>query len=285
MDVQALIVPYDSGHRGERMGRGPLHFEQRGLSSVLVSAGHHLFTETIASALPFPSEISTAFELHRLIAVQAQRAITTNRFPLLLSGNCNSSLGVMAGINPEGLGLIWLDAHGDFNTPETTEGGFLDGMGLAIATGRCWRILSAKTPGFLPIREANVLHVGGRDFDSAEQQLMENSEMSLIRAEAIHHTGIDNALNPVLNQLRSRVERVYIHLDLDVLDPALAPANRYSAPGGFSVEQVDAILRKIGAHFQIVAAGVASYDPGYDQGDRILWAGFHLIQTVLSLAR
>ena len=72
------------------------------------------------------------------------------RFPLVLAGNCNAAVGVVAGLGP-GAAVLWCDAHADFNTPETTTGGFLDGMGLATVTGRCWTSMAARVPGFVPV--------------------------------------------------------------------------------------------------------------------------------------
>src|SRR5207253_2124442 len=67
------------------------------------------------------------------------------------------------------VGVAWLDAHGDFHTPETTTSGFVDGMALAVAAGQCWRALAAAVPGFEPVLAGRVVHVGGRDFDPGKR--------------------------------------------------------------------------------------------------------------------
>ena len=78
--------------------------------------------------------MATAFELHGLVSGRVRQAIAEGGFPLVLSGNCNTAaIGAIAGAGPEDLGIVWFDAHGEFNTPETTTTGFIDGMGLAIA--------------------------------------------------------------------------------------------------------------------------------------------------------
>jgi arginase family enzyme len=81
-------------------------------------------------------------------------------FPLVLAGNCNTAVGTLSGADPEGLGVVWFDAHGDFNTPETTTTGFIDGMGLAIAVGHCWKAMARGVSGFSPVLEENVV-IGG----------------------------------------------------------------------------------------------------------------------------
>ena len=94
----------------------------------------------------FLSEIGTAFELNRLLSKEVKAAVGDGMFPMVLSGNCNSCLGTIAGINSGQLGVVWFDAHGEFNTPETTQSGFLDGMPLAMATGRCWKTILKTIP-------------------------------------------------------------------------------------------------------------------------------------------
>jgi hypothetical protein len=82
-----------------------------------------------------------------------------------------------------GVGLVWLDAHGDFNTPETDTSGFLDGQGLAIAVGRCWRSLAATIPGFTPLPERDVVLVGARDLTHAQGEVLRDSEVTWLRPE------------------------------------------------------------------------------------------------------
>src|SRR5215213_1244107 len=137
MKVQVIQVPYDSGHRNVRMGAGPGHFIQNGAAQLLQSCGYDVDVTGIETETPFQAEIKTAFELCRLLARRVREAYALGVFPLVLSGNCNSSLGTLGGLDSSDLGMIWFDAHGDFNNPETRESSFFDGMGMSIATGHC----------------------------------------------------------------------------------------------------------------------------------------------------
>src|SRR5687767_1880913 len=114
------------------------------------------------------AEIGTAFDLDRQLAREVAAARLRSAFPLTLAGNCITSVGTVGGLGAGATGVLWFDAHGDFNTPETTIGGFLDGMALATVVGRCWRSLAAGVPGFTPVAEENVVLVGARDLDPAE---------------------------------------------------------------------------------------------------------------------
>jgi len=96
------------------------------------------------------------------------------------------------------VGIVWFDAHADFNTPETTNSGFLDGMGLAIAVGHCWRSLSRTVEGFRPVREGNVVLVGGRGASPAEKERLSRSGETVVEGRRVHEVGGSEALGDAL---------------------------------------------------------------------------------------
>jgi len=136
MEIQLIQVPYDSGFKNVRMGLGPAHFIENGVVTMFQNSGHGVNVGSVHSRIPFASEIGTTFDVNRELAEQVRSAVDGRRFPVVLAGNCNSCLGTLSGLDSKRLGIIWFDAHGDFNTPETTTTGFLDGMGLAMAAAR-----------------------------------------------------------------------------------------------------------------------------------------------------
>jgi arginase len=279
--VQVIAVPYDSGHRDLRMGKGPGHLLEHGLGDKLRAAGHDVSLQYIEAESAFPLEVGTSYELYRSLAKCVRGAYEAGRFPLVLAGNCGSVLGTIAGVGPARLGVIWFDAHGDFNTPDTTASGFLDGMALATATGRCWSALAVTIPGFSPIPDAYVIHLGVRDLDPAEKPLLANSAVRVLDAEQIKRTGMSQALEPALAALRSRVDRVYLHLDLDVLDPEEVAANQYAVPGGLIITQVEEAITLIARHFPICAAAITAYDPTCDPDNRMPGPATRLAERLL----
>jgi arginase len=274
MSLRVVSVPYDSGHRGERMGRGVLDVLRR------VDPGTHLVP--VVSDAAFPTEIGTAFELHRRVAGTVAQAAREGDRALVLSGNCNSSLGTVAGLqlaDPGApVGVIWFDGHGDCNTPETFTGDFLDAMGLSTLTGRCWQALAATVSGFCAVPDERVILIGAHGADIGALGILAHSGMRHIPAREVLGQGAENALDPALDALAARgVARVYVHLDLDVLDAAYAPANGFAPAGGLLPDHVAACLDAIARRFTIAAAAVASYDPGYDRADRILAAALRFL--------
>ena len=262
------------------MGGGPEHFVRNGLGEALRGNGHEVYLEVVNATGPFKAEIGTAFELHKLVADRVRVAVEQGRFPLVLSGNCNTSVGTITGLAPQELGIIWFDGHADFNTPETTTSGSLDGMGLAMGTGGCWKKMTQTIPGFRPIPEANVVLVGSRDIGQDELERLRRSDVTLVEVDVARQEGMREALGSTLDALHTRVRKVYVHLDLDVLDPEIAPANEFAPPNGLRPEELEEGLRTIEDRFILAGVGVASYDPDYDSENRMLGTGINLMEAL-----
>jgi arginase len=273
VQVQLIAVPYDSGRRGERMGAGPERLLQAGLASRLAKAGHHVQVQTIeAPAGAWQSEIRTTFDLAAAVSRAVTEAVGAGRFPLVLSGNCGqAALGCAAGLGNVSA-VFWFDAHGDFNTPDTTIGGFLDGMAMATLTGRCWRALAAAIPGFAPVGETSVTLLGARDLDPLEAAALDASGVRLVAPRDLR-----TRLPDVLTDLGALPRPVYLHLDLDVMDPSEGRINCYAAPGGPSRPDVEWAIDAIAHAVPVGAAALTALDPDADPAGRTL-------ETALTLA-
>lgn len=289
MAIHLLQVPYDSGHRAKRMGCGPLRLVEQGaapecLRQVRRGGVRLVPVETSAA---FPTEIGTQFELHRGVSKAVAEAVRDGALPLVLSGNCNSAVGTVSGlhaVDPDApVGVVWFDGHGDCNTPDTFTGTFLDAMGLSTLTGRCWQGLCATVPGFRPVPDENVILVGAHGADQGALGILAASGMAHVQVADVGAHGAGAALGPVLDAMARRgVGRVYVHLDVDVLDAAWAPANEFAPMGGLLPGQLAACVGEITRRFTIAAATVASYDPACDREDRVLGAALSFLKLVTS---
>jgi arginase len=279
MPIDVVQIPWDSGHRGQRMGAGPLHLVERGLLDCLDSAACVITLEPQGEP---PTEIGTAFELHHALSYTVADAVRAGRLPLILSGNCNSAIGTISGLQAaapdEPVGVLWFDGHGDSNTPETFTGTFLDAMGLSTLTGRCWQALCATIPGFSPVPDASVVLVGGHGMDNGARSVLAASEIKTITPEALR-TG--HELPAALASMRARgVSRLYVHLDVDVIDATYAPANAFAPAGGLQPAEVFQAVDLVARDLRIAAACVASYDPAFDQNDRVLAAAHGFLSLI-----
>ena len=282
MKIQIITVPYDCGYKEQRQGLGPDRFLKHGISRELEADGHQVAISQIESQSDFTIEVMSAFELNCLLADDVRRAVETGSFPVVLSGNCNSCLGSIAGIGPDNLGVVWFDAHGEFNTPETTLSGFLDGMPIAIATGRCWKSVAKTIPGFNPVAEENLVLVGARDLDAEEQRQLEQSEIQLVRTAAGEEAEILGGIEAALIHLQDRVTGIYLHIDMDAFETGGGAANHYGATGGISPELMDKAIALVKEHVPIRGCAIASYDPAFDGDSRFVRAGIQNIRQIVN---
>lgn len=261
------------------MGAGPEYLAGNGLAESLPAAGLDTDLRIVESDGARP-EVAAAFELDGAISREVSSSLSRGEFPLVLSGNCNSCVGTLAGLGARDAGVVWLDGHADFHTPETTTSGFTDCMGLSTAVGHCWRRMSARVPGFEPVPEENAVLAGAREVESGEKERLEASGVKVVGKTSGDEEFLDG-LGSVLAGLRGRVRGVYLHLDLDVLDPAtVGPANEFAPPGGLTAAEAERAVRLIRENVGVLAAGIASYDPAHDRDGAVSRAGIRLARSL-----
>ncbi|HEU4747265.1 MAG TPA: arginase family protein [Gemmatimonadaceae bacterium] len=279
MDLHLLVVPYDSGHRGARMGAGPERLLASGLESALAALGQRVrLTRIELPSDAWSSEIGTTFELIRRVA--AAIAADDGDLPIILAGNCITSLGALASYPSFRTGIVWFDAHGDFNTPDTTTSGFLDGTALSTITGGSWRRLALTVPGFRPLPEESVCVVGARDLDPVEKRALRGSGITLVAA-----TEIGSAMQHALESIAGHADRVHVHIDLDVLDAGTARANTYAVGGGVTVDQMETALSMIGRALPIAGITLSAYDPAADTDGNAAMAAIRLLTAAVRAAQ
>jgi arginase len=194
-------------------------------------------------------------------------------FPLVLSGNCNAAIGTVSGCGAENSGIVWFDGHGEATTPETTRSGFLDGMPISILVGRAWHTLAKSVPGFSPISGHRILLFGAHDLEAAEITLLEEA--------GVQQMATVEQVKRSLSTLARETQSVYVHVDLDVLDPSAATSNQWTSPHGISLEVLIQAMRETRNHATIAALGIASYDPEVDRDGRALAAAVAVTEAVL----
>ena len=205
--------------------------------------------ETICPSLPdSPVPVRMAI-LHRAVAGAVASAVARAARPLLLSGDCPAALGAVAGLQSRyrDLAVVWLDAHGDFNTPAITISGYLGGMALAMLTGRVPGLFP-DTPGLRPVADTDIVLADARDLDPAERDALAVSQVRRVPAEPA-------AITSALREL-GRMP-VYLHLDVDVIDSAQLPGLRFPSGPGPSVTQIEECLAAVCATADVKAAGIA----------------------------
>ncbi len=307
MPVTLIQVPYHMGREDEGPGRGPASLVAGGAVERLARlgvqfAGRHasvrtacefgraklgveVEVEAVARREPFADELSAIVDVARALAGRVASARRAGRLPLVLAGNCNSALGTVTGCGPADTGIVWFDAHGDYNTPETTLSGWFEGMPLAVINGQCHADLWRGLGNTQAVPEAWTLLAGVRDLDPPEREFLEQTAVTVVEAEVVRRQGLAAARAPALDALAQRVEGIYLHLDIDALDPADAPGVDMPAPVGLTLADMREAIGLIGARFAIRAAALTTYNPEHDSDGRTLQTALALLEAVVAARR
>ena len=255
MKLSIILAPYDSGLYHAGCGQGPDAIIAGGLVDELTLRGHAVVVEDIGEVGDAQKrEIATGFAVCRAVAAKVDLARDDERFPIVLAGNCLTAAGAVAGDAADS--IIWIDQHGDLNTPETSAYGFLDGMALATTLGLCWRPMTSAIPGFQAIEPSRCMLVDARDLDPDEKRLLDT--LPIIRTQCA------DALDTIGKLKAAGAVRAHLHLDLDVLDPDVLQVNRYTKSGGPNPDQLRQLVCGLARSIPIAGVTLSAYDPAFD---------------------
>ena len=186
----------------------------------------------------------------------------------------------LAGVKPLRVGLVYLDAHADFNTPETTLSGMLGGMDVAVAAGMCLERLRLKA-GLDPALPTKYIVLGGlRDVDPLEQDLLDRSDIQFLSTDDLRRSSPET--DRQMERLSRLTDVIYVHIDMDVLDPSEVRGHSLSVPEGPTSVELAAVIERMFRHPKAGAIGIASLPFGTRDPDGIsLQAAYRLIEAAL----
>jgi arginase len=290
--VSLVKMPY----RGERnlpdLSDSPDYLEKGGLQKLLEQQGWRV-RPTSTVALP-PEEQKAYGEWNRLGLANGQLArivaaeVKEGAVPVGLLANCSALMGMLGGLQRSGptssplrVGLVFIDAHGDFNTPETTLSGMLGGMPVAVSAGLGLTRLRVKSGLDPALPERHIVLAGARDLDPLERDLLDRSAVERLSVEDIKTRPA--AIDRQMERLASLTDVIYVHVDMDVLDPPEVAGHPLTVPGGPTSLELAAALTGMFRHEKAAAFGVASTPSGdHDRDGRSRQAAYNLILGALT---
>jgi arginase len=232
----------------------PYHLDERLADLDLPLDG----SQTVTAQLPSGGAWDRLAVLYQAVAAAVAGVARGGAVPLVLSGDCTTALGTVAGLQAVGSqpAVVWFDAHGDVQTLETTTSGYLGGLPLRLLAGYRPELIATRL-GLTGVPERRILLVDARDLDPPEVSYLAGAQIH--RAEVAALTVPDLPAGPL-----------YLHVDLDVIDAAQLPGLRYPAPGGPSVDQVAGAVRLIVGTGRVAAVGLAcTWHPGHAAAARL----------------
>jgi arginase len=289
--VSLIKMPY----RGERnladRSDSPDYLDKGGLPALLEQRGWAVRpTSTVALT---PEEQKAYGEWNRLGLANGRLAqivaaeVKAGRFPVGLLANCSALMGMLGGLQhsgptaaPRRVGLVFIDAHGDFNTPETTLSGMLGGMPVAVSAGLALTRLRVKSGLDPALPERHIVLAGVRDVDPLEQELLDGSAVERLSVEDLKSRPA--AVDKQMERLSGLSDVIYVHVDMDVLDPPEVRGHPLTVPAGPTSRELAAAVTAMFRHPKAAAFGVASTPSGdQDRDGKSRQAAYNLILGAL----
>jgi arginase len=222
-----------------------------------------------------------------LIADEVAAARRQGKALLLVGGNCAHMTGVVGGLQDvhgpgARIGLVWFDAHGDFNTPRTTLSGMLGGMPVAVSAGLAYPDWRTASHIVAPLPTDRIVMVDVRNLDVPEAQLIHATDVTIA---AVAHGFPGAELSAAVNDLAARCDLLYLHIDADILDAAYVPNHNTREPNGPNMAQVQAAIHTVMATGKVAALAVVSVYGTGEGNERCIASGCDLIQSGLTAWR
>ena len=253
---------------------GPTTMAEGGIREILAGLGATTRVETIGLTAEENTEYGGWKRLGMALGHFADVVANNERegwFTVGLLATCPSMPGLVAGLQHSGasgkplrIGMLWLDAHPDFNTPETTRSGSLGGMPVAVATGRALKVMRHDAGLDPPLEDRHVVMAGVRLTDPLEQELLGASGIGQLTVEDLRQGSA--AVFAQLDRLSRLTDKIYIHIDMDVLDPREVEGHGNKVPDGPSSEQLASLFEQIFRRYPKASAIGFATIPGRDEG-------------------
>jgi arginase len=268
MRVDLITVPYRYDEPGEGLGAGPGALLAAGLPEQMRGAGIELTGPHEAYLDPAVCEKGrTALNVGRLGADTARLVALARRSgdaALVLTGDDTAAIGVVSGLQQAdgagtSIGVVWIDAHGDFNTPETSFSGILAGMPVAILAGLAGPLWREAAGLVAPVPTDRIVLAGVRELDEKEAELIRSTDVRVVQAGELRD---GNRLAEVVGGLARRCTLIYLHVDLDVLDPRFVPSASTPSANGLTIEELVAAIGTVLGTGQVAAVAISSLNPG-----------------------
>jgi len=277
--VKIIGYPLDLGAGRRGVDMGPSALRIAGITQRLEQLGYEVqdmgdlrvsIPETqdiYDSKLRYLPEIAKA---SNILAVHVKNALDTGYFPLMLGGDHSMSIGSIAGIaahcksQNKRLGVIWVDAHSDINTPDSTPSGNIHGMPVAVSLGIGSEELVNVGGEFVKLSPSNLTLIGLRSVDPGERDLIKQLGIDAYSMTEIDKLGMYAIMLTVLERMKKRVDHLHISFDIDSVDPSVAKGVGTPVPGGLSFRETHLIMEMVAESGLVKSFEVTEVNPILD---------------------
>jgi arginase len=273
--IRIIGVPIDLGQNQRGVDMGPSAIRYAGLSTRLKSLGYQLHDagNLYVPVRDFLVEKSDDFlgaieQVCQVVYDAAAEAVKDGEIPLFLGGDHSLAIGTIGGVSSrEPIGVIWIDAHGDANSPETSPSGNIHGMPVATLLGKGFpELVNIGRPG-AKLQGKDLVLIGIRDLDGGERDWLKQSGVKIYTMRDIDERGMGAVTREALEQLKGH-SRLHVSLDMDGLDPDSAPGVGTQSPGGISCREAQLLMEIIADTEKLPSAEIVEINPILDHENR-----------------
>ena len=297
-NIRIVGIPMDLGQERRGVDMGPSAVRYAGLMERLEALGYtvvdagnitvpdrdqpqvqaHEWTETSCGGMRHLPEVAAAC---RRIYEVAKECAATPEIPIFLGGDHSMAIGTVGGTAAAGpLGLVWIDAHGDFNTPDTSPSGSIHGMPVAALVGRgCEELINLGHAGPKVLPE-DVVMIGVRDLDPGERAALVGSGVRVYTMRDLDELGVGTVARRSLEHL-CHLSRLHISLDMDSIDPGVTPGVGTPVPGGMSFREAHLLMEVLAESGKVSAIDVVEINPILDHGNTTAEMAVTLVASLL----
>ncbi len=296
-NIKIVGVPMDLGQQRRGVDMGPSAVRYAGLYDRLVQLGHKVHD---IGNIPVAGRDEDAVRSERWVETEggglrhlravtaACRAIydvasvcTGDDFPIFLGGDHSMAIGTISAMAARGpLGVIWIDAHGDYNTPETTPSGNIHGMPMAVLSGQGHPDLVNLGAAGAKLRPQDIVMIAIRDLDVQERIALAHSGIIVYTMRDIDELGMATVARRALARL-NRLSHIHVSLDMDALEPTVAPGVGTPVTGGLTFREAHLLMEILAESGKVRSLDVVEVNPILDEGNRTAEVAVALIASLL----
>ena len=295
-DISIIGFPMDlgAGRRGVDMGPSALRIAR--VAQQLEELGHEVHDDGDIS-IAGPESEKIPHPNHRYMPEIARacgklanwyvQTLDAGRFPIALGGDHSMAIGSIAGVadhcrrNGKKVGVLWVDAHADINTPETTPSGNIHGMPMAVCLGRGPHELTSLNGEGAKLDPANVSYMGLRSVDPGEARAIREFEIEYFAMPDIDRQGLPVIIDKVLARLCERVDHLHVSFDMDAIDPRIAPGVGTPVFGGLTYREAHLVMETVAQCPLFASLEMVEVNPVLDTVNRTAKLGAELIASAL----
>ncbi len=285
MDINLIGVPLYYGCDRAGVENGPNVLREQGIKELLKNGKNmvydlgNIYVDNTLEKQPFSAGVNAKYineiiEITENLAHKVYGSLCAGSFPFILGGDHALATGSVAGVSryfKDDLAVIWIDAHGDINTFETSPSGNVHGMPLAASMGIGDGKLTDLYFKGIKVKKENVFIIGARDLDKGELQLIEDLNLKVWTMDKINEIGVDTLCNELLEDIKATgVKNVHVSFDVDSVDPEHIIGTGTPVPGGFELEGAEKVLTTIFETNKVKSMDFVEFNPSLDNTD-VTW--------------